>query len=41
MAPYINAILLMGGSACGLAAADGVIGYPEEEGIGHKHNPGR
>ena len=33
--PYVNAILLTGGSAFGLAAADGVMRYLEEEGIGH------
>jgi L-aminopeptidase/D-esterase-like protein len=31
----INAILLTGGSAFGLAAADGVMGYLAEQGIGH------
>ena len=33
--PYVNAILLTGGSAFGLAAADGVMRYLEEKGIGH------
>lgn len=33
--PYVNAILLTGGSAFGLASADGVMRYLEEEGIGH------
>lgn len=31
----INAILLTGGSALGLAAADGVVKYLNEQGIGH------
>jgi len=40
LSPYksvmaINAILLAGGSAFGLAAADGVMGYLSERGIGH------
>lgn len=33
--PYVHAILLTGGSAFGLAAADGVMRYLEENGIGH------
>jgi L-aminopeptidase/D-esterase-like protein len=33
--PYVNAILLTGGSAFGLAAADGVMRYLEENEIGH------
>jgi L-aminopeptidase/D-esterase-like protein len=32
---YINAVLLTGGSAYGLAAADGVMRYLGERGIGH------
>jgi L-aminopeptidase/D-esterase-like protein len=35
---HINAVLLTGGSAFGLAAADGVMGYLAERGIGH-HTP--
>ncbi|MBK8987837.1 MAG: P1 family peptidase [Chloroflexi bacterium] len=31
----VNAVLLTGGSAFGLAAADGVMGYLAERGIGH------
>lgn len=31
----INAVLLTGGSAFGLAAADGVVRYLEEQGVGH------
>jgi L-aminopeptidase/D-esterase-like protein len=33
---YVNAVLLAGGSAFGLAAADGVMGYLGERGIGHR-----
>jgi len=33
--PKINALLLTGGSAFGLAAADGVLRFLEEKGIGH------
>lgn len=33
---YVNAVVLAGGSAFGLAAADGVMRYCEERGIGHK-----
>ncbi len=33
--PAVNAILLTGGSAFGLAAADGVVRYLEEQGVGH------
>ena len=32
---HVNAVLLTGGSAFGLAAADGVVRYLEEQGIGH------
>jgi L-aminopeptidase/D-esterase-like protein len=32
---HVNAVLLTGGSAFGLAAADGVMGYLGERGIGH------
>lgn len=32
---YVNAVLLTGGSAFGLAAADGVMRYLAEKGIGH------
>ncbi len=32
---FINAVLLTGGSAFGLAAADGVMRYLREQGIGH------
>ena len=32
---FVNAVLLTGGSAFGLAAADGVMGYLKERGIGH------
>jgi len=35
LVPYVNAILLTGGSAFGLAAADGVMRYLEEKEIGH------
>ncbi|MCP5094746.1 MAG: P1 family peptidase [Chloroflexi bacterium] len=33
---HINAVVLTGGSAFGLATADGVMRYLEERGIGHK-----
>src|SRR5215468_11063152 len=33
---HVNAIMLAGGSAFGLAAADGVMRYLEEHGIGHE-----
>ena len=33
--PYVNAIMLTGGSAFGLATADGVMQYLLERGIGH------
>lgn len=33
--PFVNAILLTGGSAFGLAAADGVVRWLAEHGIGH------
>ena len=36
----VNAILLAGGSAYGLAAADGVMRYLEENGIGYTAQPG-
>jgi L-aminopeptidase/D-esterase-like protein len=35
-APGTNAILLSGGSAFGLSAADGVVRYLEEEGVGYR-----
>lgn len=34
--PFVNAILLAGGSAFGLAAADGVMQWLDERGIGHE-----
>lgn len=34
--PFINAVLLAGGSAFGLAAADGVVQWLDERGIGHE-----
>lgn len=37
---HVNAILLAGGSAYGLAAADGVMRYLEENGIGHPTQAG-
>lgn len=36
----VNAILLSGGSAFGLAAADGVVRYLEERGLGYKSGTG-
>jgi L-aminopeptidase/D-esterase-like protein len=33
---YVNAVVLAGGSAFGLAAADGVVRYLEEHGIGYE-----
>src|ERR1041385_8604152 len=36
MVQNVNAIVLAGGSAYGLAAADGVMRYLEEKGIGYK-----
>ena len=33
--PFINGVLFTGGSAFGLAAADGVMRYLSERGIGH------
>src|SRR5436190_16345557 len=36
----VNAVLLSGGSAYGLAAADGVMRYLEEQGIGYKAQNG-
>jgi len=38
--PGVNAILLTGGSAYGLAAADGVVAYLEERGIGFRTRSG-
>src|SRR5678815_1891417 len=40
MVQNVNAILLSGGSAYGLAAADGVMRYLEEKGIGYKAQNG-
>jgi L-aminopeptidase/D-esterase-like protein len=34
--PHVHALLLSGGSAYGLAAADGVVRYLEEHGCGHR-----
>ena len=39
-APGANAILLSGGSAFGLAAADGVVRYLEEAGLGYRASVG-
>ena len=36
----VNAIILSGGSAFGLAAADGVVGYLAERGIGYRTRAG-
>ncbi len=40
MVQHVNAILLAGGSAYGLAAADGVMRYLEENGIGYTTQAG-
>lgn len=39
--PGANAIVLAGGSAFGLAAADGVVGFLEERGVGFPTHAGR
>lgn len=40
MVQYVNAVLLAGGSAFGLAAADGVMRYLSEKSIGYKTGSG-
>src|SRR6476619_387909 len=36
----VHAVVLTGGSACGLGVADGVMAYLERRGIGHEVGPG-